>query len=116
MAYTLTKLPDGDANFGSLNGEFVNLQPSTSDYPTGGYAIFDGVSVVDNSNLNANCDLYRLLAAIPVSGQNGYVLQGNMTTKKVQVFRQNASTGALQEVPANTDLSSLTFELLLLGL
>ena len=39
MAYTITKIPDGDCNLGNLNGEFVNLQPSSSDYATGGYAI-----------------------------------------------------------------------------
>lgn len=116
MAYTVTKNPDGDCSLGSLNGEFVTLQPSTSDYSTGGYALVDGVSVVNNSTLQANCDLYKILAALPVGGQGGYVPVLNPTTKKVQMFRQTAATGALVEVPSLTDLSAQAFQLLLMGL
>jgi hypothetical protein len=116
MAYKITKQLDGDVSLGSLNGEFVNLQPATSDYPTGGYAIVDEVSVVDNPSLNANCDLYRLLTVIPAGGQLGYVPSYVPSTKKLEMYQQNATTGQLQQVPAGTDLSALTFSLLLVGL
>ena len=116
MAYAITKLPDGDVSFGSWNGELVSLQPSTSDYATGGYQLVDGVSVVDNPALNANIDLYRLIVVVPAGGQGGYVPVLNPTNKKVQMFQQSAATGALTEVPASTDLSAQTFQLLLLGL
>lgn len=118
MPYSITKIPDGDLNLGSISGEIVNLQPSTSDYATSGYALIDGETVVNNSALasSLNVDLYRVLFALPVSGQNGYVPEFNSTTKKVKVMRQNGTTGPLQEVPAGTDLSALTFQLLLGGL
>lgn len=115
MAYTITKNPDGDCNLGSLNGEFVTLQPSTSDYATGGYALIDGVSVVDTSSLNANVDLYRVLAAIPASNPSGYVPAFNAVTKKIEFFQQSAATSALTQVPANTDLSAYSFQFLLVG-
>lgn len=116
MAYAITKNPDGDCNLGSLNGEFVTLQPSTSDYTTGGYAIVDGVSVVDNSALNANCDLYRVLVAIPAGGQGGYQPVWNPTTKKLQIYQGATGSGPDTEVPANTNLAAQAFQLLLLGL
>ena len=116
MAYTITKNPDGDVNLGSLNGEFVTLQPSTSDYATGGYALIDGVTVVDTSSLNQNVDLYRVLAAIPSGSASGYVPVFNATTKKIAMRQQNGTTGQLQEVPANTDLSAYSFQFLLVGL
>lgn len=115
MAYTVTKNPDGDVSLGSWNGELVTLQPSSSDYATGGYALVDQNQVVNNSALSANTDMYRILAVIPVGGQGGYDPVWNPTTKKVQVFRQTAATGALAEVPANTDLSAQAFQLLLAG-
>ena len=43
MSYVITKQPDGDVNLGNLNGEFVSLSDSISDYATGGYAIIGGV-------------------------------------------------------------------------
>ena len=116
MAYTITKLPDGDVNFGSLNGEFVNLQPAVSDYPTGGYPIIDGETVVNTPTKNANCDMYKVLAALPVSGQSGLVPQFNAGAKTLALMEQNGTTGGLAEVPAGTDLSKYTFELLLIGL
>lgn len=116
MAYTITKQPDGDVNVGSMNGEFVVLQPSTSDYPTGGYAIIDGVSVVDNSALNQNCDLYRVLTALQAGLSGGYNLVFNQTTKKLQVFSGASGAGPDTEVAANTNLAASPFYLLLLGL
>lgn len=116
MAYTVTKNPDGDVSLGSWNGELVTLQPSTSDYSNNGYALVDQNQVVNNSALTANCDMYRILAVIPVGGQGGYVPVWNPTTKKVQVFRQTAATSALVEVTTGTDLSAQAFQLLLAGL
>lgn len=118
MAYSITKQPDGDVSLGSMNGEFVTLQPSSSDYSTGGYLIVDGISVVNNPALQnlANVDLYKVLAALPVGGQGGYVPVLNPVTKKVQMFRQSAASSALTEVPAATDLSAQAFSLLLIGL
>jgi hypothetical protein len=115
--YTLTKIPDGDVNFGNQNGEYVDLQPGTSDYATSGYAIIDGVSAVDNPTLlsSVNCDMYNVVAAIPVANEGGYVLQFQSATKKVKVMQQSAATGPLTEVPANTNLAAQTFRLLLIG-
>lgn len=116
MAYTITKIADGDVNLGSQNGEYVHLVPSTSDYPTGGYALVDGVAVVDNPSLSANIDLYRLMVAIPAGGQLGYVLSYDYINKKLLIYQQSAATGPLTQVPASTDLSALTFRLLLVGI
>jgi hypothetical protein len=116
MAFTVTKNPDGDVSFGSWNGELVTLQPSPSDYPPGGYALVDGVSVVDNPNLSANIDLYRLLVVVPAGGELGYVPSFNSSTKKLAMYQQSAATGQLTQVPNGTDLSALSFQLLLLGL
>lgn len=115
MAYKITKIPDGDINLGNLNGEIVQLTDSTSDYPTGGYAIIDGVSVVNNSALAQNVDLYRVVVAEPAGGQGGYNIVWNPATKKIQVFQGAAGLGPGTEVPANTDLSAYTFQLLLAG-
>lgn len=116
MPYTITKIADGDLSLGSINGEIVHLQPSTSDYPPGGYAFVDGVAVVDNPSLTANIDLYRLLVAIPAGGQGGYVPSYDYINKKYKLYQQSAATGPLTEVPASTDLSALTFRILLEGL
>ena len=116
MAYQITKAPDGDVSFGSWNGEQVTLQPSTSDYSTGGYAIVDGVSVVDNPALNQNCDMYRVIVALPAGGQGGYQPVWNPTTKKLQIYAGASAAGPDTEVASLTDLSALSFQLLLLGL
>lgn len=115
MAYSITKQPDGDVSLGSVNGEFVVLQPSTSDYPPGGYAIVDGVSVVDNSALNANCDLYRVLTVLPAGLSGGYNLYWNQNTKKLQVFSGASGAGPDVEIAANTNLAASPFYLLLIG-
>jgi hypothetical protein len=52
---------------------------------------------------------------IPIGGQGGYVPVWNPTTSKLQVFQQSAATSALTEVPAATDLSAYTFNLLVVG-
>mgnify|MGYP001607181416 CR=1 FL=1 len=116
MPYTVTKVPDGDVSFGNLNGEFVDLQPVAADYPLGGYPLIDGVSVVNNSALKANVDLYRILTALPAGNNLGYVVEFNTTTKSVVLYQQGAAAGQLTQVATGTDLSALTFRLLLIGL
>ena len=116
MAYTITKIPDGDCNLGNLNGEFVNLQPSSSDYATGGYAINSQEAVLNNSALTANCDLYKIVTVLPAGGQGGYVPVWNPTTGKLQIFDTGSASGAALSEKANgSDLSAYTFLLLLVG-
>ena len=115
MAYTITKIPDGDCNLGNLNGEFVNLQPSSSDYATGGYAINSQEAVLNNSALTANCDLYKIITVQPAGGQGGYNPKWNPVTGKLQIWQSGTATNPESEVPVNTDLSAYTFLLLLIG-
>ena len=115
MSYTITKISDGDCNLGNLNGEFVNLQPSSSDYATGGYAINSQEAVLNNSALTANCDLYKIITVLPAANQGGYAPVWNASTGKLQIFQGASGLGPDTEVPANTDLSAYTFLLLLVG-
>jgi hypothetical protein len=112
MAYTITKLPDGDLSLGNLRGELVTLQPSVSDYPTNGYLI-QGIGGATESTGNVGMD--KVLAVIPVGGQQGYGAVFNPATSKVQVFYSGSSSSPNAEVPGNTNLVALTFELLVLG-
>lgn len=116
MAYAVTKNPDGDVSLGSLNGEMVTLQPSTSDYATNGYALVDATQVVNNPSLAANTDMSRILTAIPMGGQGGYNPKWNPVTKKVQMYQSSGAAGPEVEVAAGVDLSALSFQLLLIGL
>ena len=113
MAFKITKTPDGDVSLGNLRGEIVNLQPSASDYATGGYLI-QGIGGTTESTGNVGID--RVLFVIPVGGQGGYVPAFNPATSKLQIFQQSAATGALTQPNANTDLSAFTFQLLVVGL
>jgi hypothetical protein len=111
MSYVITKQPDGDVSLGSLNGELVSLSDSISDYATGGYAIIGGETAQQNNTPNLiNCDLWRIITAIPAGGQNGYQPVWNPTTQRLQMF---SSAGT--EVSNGTDLSPYTFYLLLVG-
>ena len=56
MSYVITKLPDGDVSLGNLNGEFVSLSDSISDYATGGYAIISGETANTNNTPNLGMD------------------------------------------------------------
>lgn len=112
MAYTITKLSDGDLSIGNLRGELVNLQPAVSDYPTGGYLI-EGIG---GSTISAGTvGMDKVLAVIPVGGQQGYSPVWQPSSSKLEMFYISSAPGAGQQVPASTDLSALTFELLLLG-
>lgn len=116
MSYVITKLPDGDVSLGNLNGEFVSLSDSISDYATGGYAIISGETANTNNTPNLiNCDLWRVLTAAPVGGQGGYHPVWNPSTQKVQIFQNAATSNPDSEVPNGTDLSGYVFNLLLLG-
>jgi len=115
VAYTITKIADGDLSLGNLAGEFVALQPSVSDYPSSGYPIIDTSQVVANSALKANCDLDKIAFVAPVGGQGGYGPIWNPTTKKLQMFVNGPSGQPNIEVTAGTDLSKQTFNLLIAG-
>jgi len=107
MAYTITKLPDGDLSLGNLRGELVDLQPALSDYPTGGYLI-EGIG--GNPLTAGNVGMDKVLTVIPAGGQQQYSPVWQPATSKLEMW----SGGS--QVTANTDLSTLTFELLLIGL
>jgi hypothetical protein len=115
MAYTITKIPDGDCNLGNLNGEFVNLQPSSSDYATGGYAINSQEAVLNNSALTANCDLYKIITVLPAGGQGGLNPKWNPTTGKLQIWETGSENSPEAEFANGGDLSAYTFLLLLVG-
>ena len=106
MAYSITKLSDGDLSLGNLRGELVNLQPALSDYPTGGYLI-EGIGGTTESAGNVGMD--KVLVVIPAGGQQQYSPVWQPATSKLEIW----SAGS--QLTANTDLSTLTFELLLLG-
>lgn len=111
MSYVITKQPDGDLSLGNLNGEYVSLSDSISDYATGGYQIIDGEQVQNGAAASSiNCDLWRILTVLPAGGQNGYQPVWNPTTKRLQMF-----LSANTEVSNGADLSPYTFYLLLVG-
>lgn len=116
MGYVITKLPDGDVSIGNLNGEFVSLSDSVSDYATGGYAIIGG-ETANNAGAPStiNCDLWKVLTALPVGGQGGIEPVWNPNTQKVQMWWNGSANSAAVEVPNGTDLSGYSFNLLLLG-
>lgn len=116
MAYVITKQPDGDVSLGNLNGEFVSLSDSISDYATGGYAIIDGETANINNTPNLiNCDLWRVITVLPAGQTGGYNIVWNQVTKKVQVLTGPAGAGPDVEVANGTDLSATPFFLLLVG-
>lgn len=109
---TLTKNPDGDLSLGNLRGELTTLQPSSSDYVTGGYPVL-GIGGTTESTGNVGLD--KVLFVIPVGGQGGYDLVFNPLTSNVRVFSVSGN-GPQVEVAANTDLSAYAFQLLVAGL
>jgi hypothetical protein len=110
MSYVITKQPDGDVSLGSMNGEFVSLSDSISDYATGGYALVGGETANTNAAPNTiNIDLWQILGVIPISGQGGLSPKWNAATQKLQIY-----SGTTEE-PASTDLSGYVFQLLVFG-
>ena len=111
MSYVITKQPDGDISLGNLNGEYVSLSDSISDYAIGGYAIVSGEQVQNGASPSSiNCDLWRILTVIPAGGENGYMPVWNPTTQRLQIFQ---SAGV--EVSNGANLNPYTFYLLLVG-
>jgi hypothetical protein len=82
----------------------INYKLSSS-YPGGGEA-WDPGAVLGDPNF----------AVLPLS-KDGYLITWDATTKKIRVWRQNATTGALVE-PTGVDLSTTpgTIQLLVLEL
>lgn len=91
--------------WGQTEVRFVNAVPAAADYATGGYSLTAGTGI----------SLGTIYYVIPLSGQGGYVLQWSTATNKLLVYQQSAATSALTQVPAATDLSALTFVLMILG-
>ena len=121
MAYTITKVPDGDLSLGNLRGELVTLQPAPSDYVKGGYLI-EGIG--SNPLTTGNVGLDKVLFVDPVGGAgsgsnaantNAYYPEWNSVTSKLQIFEPSGN-GAMVEVAAGTDLEAYSFLLLLGGL
>lgn len=110
MAYSVTKVSDGDHVLGNYRVEHVVLQPAATDYPAGGYAL----SGIPPSS--GNVGITKIAFVIPIGGQGGFVPVWNKTTKKLQMFQQSAATGALTECTAAEDLSAQAFDLLVWGI
>lgn len=99
MAYSLTKNSDGDLSLGNIRGELVTLAPAASDYATGGYLIQGGT--------NGDIGLTKVLAAIPIGGQQGIAPVFNPSTSKVQMFGTAAAAGILLALgPVSTGVST----------
>lgn len=109
MAYTVTKVSDGDHVLGNYRLEHVILQPAAADYATGGYVI----SGIPPSS--GNVGITKVGFCIPIGGQAGYVPVWNPATKKLQIWQDSGVLGQLSEVPAATDLSALAFNLWVIG-
>jgi hypothetical protein len=111
MAYKITKATDGDL-VSNLREELVTLQPSVSDYATGGYSI-KGIGGTTVATGNVGID--KVLFVLPVGGQGGLQVAWNTTTSKIQMFADSTSALAAVEVANATDLSGYTFSLLVIG-
>jgi len=105
-------LSDGDISLGNLRAELMTLVPSVSDYATGGYLV-EGIGGATEATGNVGMD--KVLFVIPVGGQQGYLPVWQPTTSKLAMFEDSGAVGPLGQVPPNTDLSSYTFELLVVG-
>ena len=112
MAYTITKVNDGDDVWGRRRLEHVQLKPAVSDYAPGGYLI-QGIGGTTESR--GNVGITSVEFVVPVGGQGGYVPVWSPSSPRLQVWQQSAATSALTEVPAGTDLSAYTFNLLVVG-
>ena len=110
--FTITKVNDGDDVWGRHRLEQVQLQPAVSDYAPGGYLI-QGIGGTTESTGNVGID--KVGYVIPIGGQGGYVPVWSGSSPRLQIWQQSAATSALTEVPAATDLSKYTFNLLVVG-
>lgn len=111
MAFTITKVPDGDDVWGRTRIEEVQLQPAISDYVAGGY-LLQGIS--GTTETTGNVGLAKVNWAIPCGGQQNLLPVFNPTTSKIQIFSASSASG-IAEVPAGTNLAGFTFNLLVGG-
>lgn len=112
MAAVWTKTTDGDEVWGKHRLEHVTLQPSISDYATGGYLV-QGIAGTTEST--GNIGIEKVGYVIPIGGQGGVVPVYNPTTSKMEMYLQTGSSGALTQASANTDFSAYTFNFLVVG-
>ena len=113
MAATITKAADGDISLGNLRGEIVNLQPSVSDYPAGGYPM-SGISGATETT--GNVGISKIVTVLPAGGQGGWSPVWNPSTSKLQVFSDSSvPNGPSPEANAGTNLAGYTFQLLVIG-
>lgn len=112
MAYSVTKVSDGDDVWGRKRLEHVVLQPALSDYVPGGYLIQGEAGTTESTG---NVGLAKVFFVIPIGGQGGYTPVWNPTTSKLQVFVDSAGTGPLQEAGGTTNLNAYAFNLLVVG-
>jgi hypothetical protein len=112
MAYKIALVSDGDDVWGRHRLEHVTLQPAVSDYPTSGYPI---VGISGPTESTGNVGIAKVGYVIPIGGQGGYTPVWNPSTGKLQIWQGASGLGPDSEVPANTDLSSYTFNLLVVG-
>ena len=52
---------------------------------------------------------------LPVQATNGYLVVNDYANRALKVYQQNATTGAFEECPTNTDLSALVIMALVKG-
>ena len=91
--------------WGAVEVRFVNCTPAAADYATGGYTLTPGQGI----------SLAVIYIVDYIGGLGGYTPVWNLTTQKLQVFQSAAALGPATEVPAATDLSGFTFQLVLIG-
>lgn len=119
MALTHTEGADSRQNLGFSGIIQINsLQPSVSDYPTGGYFInpnafgfgeIHGLWLIGVKQSATGTGSSVQSGTNYVSGSN-YLWQWNKSTSKLQAFGSGASSGGpFNEVAANTDLSFNTY-------
>jgi hypothetical protein len=113
MAYTITKLPDGDGSLGNWRAELATLQPASSDYATGGYLIQGIAGSTENTG---NVGLAKVLFVLAVGGQGGYAPVWNPATSKLQVFVDSTSQGPSGELLPGSNLFFNPMRLLIVGL
>ena len=104
---TVTKVTEGGGNHAAVF--LVNLTIVGDDaYPTGGTAAFqDAVRAATGNEIE--------VMAVVGNDCGGYIPNYDKTNDKLVVYEAGADAAALDEVTDTTDLSSTTFQLLILG-
>lgn len=91
MAVSITPLQGGSEGQGDLHLVVFDFHQNDVNYPTNGWSI---------SGLGGPA--LAVLGELP-----GYLARFDQAAQKLLLYRQTAATGALVEVPNNTDLSAL---------